>query len=146
MDFTFTSFSPIGSYSLVPSLQLTYGIGGGHASSETPPCQAALLAQPRSQTYQYVGGNTVQLATESACRRLARHKESLECDEIRKSWPAKPSPNPDNGGPIVCCLMRLPVSAGCKTAWKRTRVCTDASIVLLTTAPLRRPWLFLLMY
>ena len=39
---------------------------------------------------------------------------------------AKPPPNPDDAGPIVRCLMGLLVTAGCDTAWDRTRVCGDA--------------------
>ena len=53
------------------------------------------------------------------------HKESLEHDGTRKSRPAKPSPNPDDAGPIVRRLMGLPVTASCDTAWDRTRVCSD---------------------
>ena len=35
---------------------------------------------------------------------------------------AKPSPNPDDAGPIVCQPMGLPVVAGCDTAWTQTRI------------------------
>uniref|UniRef100_A0A8C8MDD6 ATP-binding cassette sub-family F member 2 n=1 Tax=Oncorhynchus tshawytscha TaxID=74940 RepID=A0A8C8MDD6_ONCTS len=52
----------------------------------------------------------------------ARHKESLERDGTRTSRPAKPSPNPDDTGPIVCRLMGLPVVASCDTSWDQTRV------------------------
>ena len=63
----------------------------------------------------------------SECMRPARHKESLEHDGTRTSWPAKPCPNPDNAGPIVRRLMGLPVTTGCDTAWDRTQVCSDTS-------------------
>jgi hypothetical protein len=56
-----------------------------------------------------------------------RHKESLEHDGTRTSRPAKPSPNPDDVGPIVHRLMCLPVLASCDTALDRTRICSDAS-------------------
>ena len=49
----------------------------------------------------------------SDCRRPARHKESLECDKPSKVPPAKPSPNPDDAGPIVRRPMGLLVTAGC---------------------------------
>ena len=36
-------------------------------------------------------------------------------------------PNPDDAGPIVRCPMELPITAGCDTAWIRTRYYSDAS-------------------
>jgi hypothetical protein len=42
--------------------------------------------------------------------------------------PAKPSPNPDNAGPIVHRPMGLPITAGCDTSRDRTRVCSDTSV------------------
>ena len=64
-----------------------------HASSDTQPNQAALLLntariQPGSQPHQCVGGNTVHLATWSACP----PQESLVCDEtrLRQSLSANP--------------------------------------------------------
>ena len=61
-----------------------------HASSETQPNQAALLLdtmpiQPGSQLHQCVGGNTVHLATWSACTAPGPPQESLERDETRIS-------------------------------------------------------------
>jgi hypothetical protein len=41
----------------------------------------------------------------SPCRHLACHKESLGHEEPSKAASVKPSPNPDNAGPIVCCPM-----------------------------------------
>ena len=38
-----------------------------------------------------------------------------------------PWPNPNDAGPIVRHPMGLPITAGCDTAWNRTRVCNDAS-------------------
>ena len=37
-----------------------------------------------------------------------------------------PNPNPDDAGPNVRHSMGLPITAGCDTAWNRTRVCRDA--------------------
>jgi hypothetical protein len=74
---------------------------------------------------------------ESDCRLPARHKESLEGDEPSKAPSVKPSPNPDNSGPIVRRPMGVPIMAICNTAWDRTRVCSDA--VPYTAAPLGRP-------
>jgi hypothetical protein len=34
---------------------------------------------------------------------------------------------PDNAGPIVCCPVGLPITAGCDTAWILTRDVSDAS-------------------
>ena len=67
-----------------------------HASSETQPNQAALLLnteriQPGSQPHQCVGGNTVHLATWSACTAPGLPQESLVCDKKRISLLAKPS-------------------------------------------------------
>ena len=61
-----------------------------HASSETQPNQAALLLttthiQPGSQPHQCVRGNTIHLATRSACTAPSPPQESL----VR--LPAKPS-------------------------------------------------------
>uniref|UniRef100_A0AAZ3REG4 C3H1-type domain-containing protein n=1 Tax=Oncorhynchus tshawytscha TaxID=74940 RepID=A0AAZ3REG4_ONCTS len=53
--------------------------------------------------------------------------QSLERNGTRTSWLAKPSPNPDNAGPIMRRLMGLPVAAVCNTAWDRTQVCSEAS-------------------
>ena len=81
-----------------------------HASSETQPNQAALLLdtmplQPRSQPHQCVRGNTVYLATVSACTAPGPPQESLVRNETRISLPAKPSPNLDSAGPHgpPCC-------------------------------------------
>ena len=67
-----------------------------HASSETQPDLAALLLdtthiQPGSQPHQCVGGNTVHLATWSACTAPSPPQELLVCDETRISLLAKPS-------------------------------------------------------
>ncbi|XP_045543215.1 mucolipin-2 isoform X2 [Salmo salar] len=43
-------------------------------------------------------------------------QELLERDGTRTSWPAKPSPNPDDAGPIVHRIMGLLVTAGYNTA------------------------------
>uniref|UniRef100_A0AAZ3PA97 Regulator of calcineurin 1 n=1 Tax=Oncorhynchus tshawytscha TaxID=74940 RepID=A0AAZ3PA97_ONCTS len=48
-------------------------------------------------------------------------QESLKRDGTWTSRPAKPSPNPDDAGPIVRRLIGLPVAAGCGTAWDHTR-------------------------
>jgi hypothetical protein len=37
------------------------------------------------------------------------------------------NPNPDDAGPIVCRPMGFPITAGCDTAWNRTRVSSDAA-------------------
>jgi hypothetical protein len=48
-----------------------------------------------------------------------------------------PNPKPDTTGPIVHCPMVLPITAGCDTAWNRTKVCGDAySIERLCLKPL----------
>uniref|UniRef100_A0A8C8F818 SH3 domain-binding glutamic acid-rich protein n=1 Tax=Oncorhynchus tshawytscha TaxID=74940 RepID=A0A8C8F818_ONCTS len=101
-----------------------------HASSETRPRQAALLLdtlliQPGSQPHQCVGGITIQLATEASVHAPGRHKESLERNGTRSSQPAKPSPNLDDAGPIMCRLMGLPVTVGCNTTRDRIRICSD---------------------
>ena len=44
---------------------------------------------------------------------------------------AYPGPNTDGAGPIVRHPMGLPITAGCDTAWKPTRVCSDASSSVL---------------
>ena len=66
------------------------------ASPETQPNLAALLLdtthiQPGSQSHQCVGGNTVHLATWSACTVPGPPQESLVRNETRISLPAKPS-------------------------------------------------------
>ena len=66
-----------------------------HESSDTQPNQAALLLntariQPRSQSHQCVGGNTVHLATWLACTAPGPPQESLVRDETRISLQTKP--------------------------------------------------------
>jgi hypothetical protein len=51
-------------------------------------------------------------------------QESLESDGTRTSLPAKPSPNLDDFGSIVCRPMGLPVAAGCDTAQDQTQICS----------------------
>ena len=102
------------------------------APSKTRPHQAALLldtlhSQPGSQPHQCVGGNTVQLATEVSMHAPIHHKEWLERNGTRTSQPVKPSPNPDDAGPIVHRFMGLPVAASCNTARDQTWICSDAS-------------------
>jgi hypothetical protein len=96
-----------------------------HASSETRTRRASwhTARVTRSQQHQYVGGNTVQLATEASVHAPDHHKESLEREGTRTSQPAKLSPNQDDAGPIVSHLMDLPVKAVCDTA----QIWSDAS-------------------
>jgi hypothetical protein len=44
-------------------------------------------------------------------------QELLERDGTRRSLPAKPSPNPDDAGPVVLRPIGLPVAAGCDRSW-----------------------------
>ncbi|XP_071187506.1 uncharacterized protein [Salvelinus alpinus] len=96
-------FSPISwypivsSYYLVSSLQLPYGLGRDEGRE---PCvlrnTTQLLLntariQPGSQPHHCVRGNTVHLATWSACTAPGPPQESLVRDETRISLPAKPS-------------------------------------------------------
>ena len=58
-------------------------------------------------------------------------------DGTRTSLPAKPSPNPDDAGPIVRRPMGLPVAAGCDRAWTRTRISSGtASTAMQCLRPL----------
>jgi hypothetical protein len=41
--------------------------------------------------------------------------------------PGQTLTQPDDAEPILCRPMGLPIAAGCDTAWKQTRVCSDAS-------------------
>ena len=65
----------------------------------------------------------------------ARHKESLEHDETRKSRPAKPSPNLDNAGPSMLRPMGLLVTASCDIAWDRNRGCSGVSVCYYSRLP-----------
>uniref|UniRef100_A0A8C7I9L0 Pappalysin 2 n=1 Tax=Oncorhynchus kisutch TaxID=8019 RepID=A0A8C7I9L0_ONCKI len=65
---------------------------------------------PHGYSDQWASTAAASHQDQSSCPALAatgepscptHHKESLECDEPSKSPPAKPSPNPDNPGPIV---------------------------------------------
>jgi hypothetical protein len=81
-----------------------------HASSEIQPKLAALLLvdtthiQPGSQLHQCVGGNTIHLATWSACTASGPPQESLVCDE-GIFLPVKPS------------LTRMTLSQLCVAPW-----------------------------
>uniref|UniRef100_A0A8C7QQP8 FYVE, RhoGEF and PH domain containing 4a n=1 Tax=Oncorhynchus mykiss TaxID=8022 RepID=A0A8C7QQP8_ONCMY len=62
-------------------------------------------------------------------------QESLEHDGTRTTRLAKPSPNPDDAGPIVHCLMGLPGAASCDTAQDQTRICSNASSTAVMHLP-----------
>jgi hypothetical protein len=142
----YLSWYPTGSYSLVPSLQLPYGLGRGEGRepcglrnttrpSRTAPLHNACLTQ--NQPHQCVGGNTVHMATVSACIAPGPPQESLVHNKTRTSLPAKPSPNPDDAGPIVRRPMSLHVVAGCDRAWTRTISSGTASTAMQYLRPLR---------
>jgi hypothetical protein len=83
-----------------------------HASYETRPCQATLLASPGSPTNVWEETPS-KWGLKSGCLDPARHRGLLERHGARKytGRPKKPSPNPDNAGPIVRHLMGLPVAS-----------------------------------
>ena len=88
-----------------------------HASSETRPNQAThcfLTQFPLNleASHTNVSEETLHLATGSACIVPSPPQESLVCDGTRTSLPAKPSPNPDNAGPIAHRPVGLPVEPG----------------------------------
>jgi hypothetical protein len=66
-------------------------------------------------------------------------QESLERDGTRTSLLAKPSPNPDDAGPIVRRPMGLPVVSSCDRAWTQTQNLSSstASIEMQCLRPLR---------
>uniref|UniRef100_A0A8C8D848 Synaptic Ras GTPase activating protein 1b n=1 Tax=Oncorhynchus tshawytscha TaxID=74940 RepID=A0A8C8D848_ONCTS len=51
---------------------------------------------------------------------------------------AKHTTNPDHAVPIVHRPMGLPITAGCDTAWEKTRVCSDASSLAMQCLRLLR--------
>ena len=113
-----------------------------HASSETQPNQAALLLntariQPGSQPHQCVGGNTVPLATWSAC---TVPQESLVHDETRISPPAKHSLTRTTLGQL-CVTPRTSRSRPAATEpGREPRVSGGtASAVIKCPRPLRHP-------
>jgi hypothetical protein len=64
----------------------------------------------------------MHLATVSACTAPGLQQESLERNETRTFLLDKPSPNPDDAGPIVHHPMSLLVVPGCDRAWTLTRI------------------------
>ena len=100
-------FSPIGSYSLVTSLKLLYGLGRGEGRescirrnmtipSHTASWHTARLslkpAAPMCRRKHCITGNRVIMQAAGPPRK------SLERDGTRTSRPAKPFPNPDDAG------------------------------------------------
>ena len=86
------------------------------ASSETQPSEATLLKLEASRTN--VSEETPY--TWRPCRRALRRKKPQELlvrDGTKTSLLAKPSPNPDDAGPIVPRPMGLPVVSGCDRSW-----------------------------
>ncbi|KAM9419583.1 alpha-2,8-sialyltransferase 8E-like isoform 2-T4 [Salvelinus alpinus] len=110
------------SYSLVPSLQLPYGLGRGEGRE---PCvfQNTTPAKPHCFLTHCLLNSEARRTNLLEETPYSWQPKSLECDGTRTSRPAKPSPNPDDAGPIVRHLMGLPVTASCDTAWDRTQVC-----------------------
>ena len=93
------SWYPIGSYNLVSSLQLQYRLRerrrsrAMHPPKQNPTKLHCFLTQypTNLEASQCVGGNTVHLATVSACTVPGPPQESLVRDETRISLLAKPS-------------------------------------------------------
>jgi hypothetical protein len=97
----FMYFYPIGSYSLVPSLQLPYGLGRGDGrescvpqNTAKPHCSLNLEAN-RTNVFEETLSSW---RPGSACRPPGHHKELLERNGKRKPQPAKPSLNPVDAG------------------------------------------------
>jgi hypothetical protein len=72
----------------------------------------------------------------SACTAASPPQESLVRNGTRTSLPAKPSPNPNDAGPIVCHPIGLPVAAGCDRAWTQTQNSDTASTAMQCLRPL----------
>ena len=102
-------FSPIswyfGSYSLVSSLQVSFSLRRGEGRER---CFLRNTTQPSRFLTQWKHRT---LSDRVSVHAPGPPQESLERDGTRTSRPAKPSPNPDNAGPIVRLLMGLPVTA-----------------------------------
>jgi hypothetical protein len=123
------SWYPIGSsYSLVSSLELLYGLRRGDCWE---PCVLRNTTQT-SRTMTQCPSNPKPAAPmyrrkdRTPGDRVSVHcpgppQESLVHDETRISLLAKPSPNPDDAGPIVRLPMGLLVTAGCGRAWTQTQ-------------------------
>jgi hypothetical protein len=62
----------------------------------------------------------------------------LVCDGTRTSLPAKPSPIPNDAGPIVRRPKGVPVAAGCDRAWTRTRTSSGTALDHCTTREAHR--------
>ena len=108
-----------------------------HASSETQPNLAALLLdtthlQPGSQPHQCVGGNTVHLASVSACTSPGPPHDLLE-----REGTGNPPLTRTTLGQLCAAAWVSPFAAGCDTAWNRTKICSDtASTVMQCLRPL----------
>jgi hypothetical protein len=118
---------PIGSYSLVSSLKLLMRSRAGSPPKHNPTKPHCFLTQcPLNPEASRTNVSEETQYTWRPCQRAlrpARHRtqESLVRDGTRTSLPAKPSPNPDDAGPIVRRPMGLPVTVGCDRAWPRTQ-------------------------
>jgi hypothetical protein len=129
----------LSNFDLVLSLQLPNGLGrrrSSHASSETVLLNTHPL-NPEANCTNVSEETLFNWRPRSTCRHPARHKESLERDEPSKAPLAKPSPSPDDAGPILRCPMGLPITAGYDTVKEQTGVCSDASS---TAMECLRPW------
>jgi hypothetical protein len=114
-------FSPIGSYSLVSSLQLPYGLGKGEGQEPCIPRNTTQSSRTASwQCPLNLEASCINVSEET-CTAPDPPQESLVHDSTRTSLSAKPSPNPDDAGPIVWCPMGLLVTADCDRPWTWTQ-------------------------
>ena len=120
VSFTPFSWYPIGSYDLVSSLKLPWAgerRRSSHASSEmwtAKPCCFLTHCSLNPEA-----SCTIQLIIEVSLQAPDPPQGDAWVRWAKESPQAKPSPNLDDTGPIVCCLMVFP--AGCNTAWDRTQ-------------------------
>jgi hypothetical protein len=118
--------------SLLSSLQLPYELGiKSRESPEARPNQAALLLDTMP-TYRKPVAPMCQGKHNTPCDRVSVHSARLATGIASAQWdktflPAKPSPNPDDAGPIVHRLMGVLVAG---RAWTQTHKSLVAQLAL----------------
>ena len=114
-------FSPILKYPIAATPARTQEAKvESHVSSNPTRPHCFLTQCPLNPEASHTNVLAETLCTLATVSSFTAPQEPLERDGMKTSLPAKPSPNPDDAGPIVRHPTGIPVAAGWDRAWTQT--------------------------